>query len=259
MTTFADRVVLITGAGQGIGRQLALQLAAEGAAIAAVDVESEPLDALKADLAAQKLATAVADVTDRPALLAAVAQLEQQLGPIDVLIANAGIGRETSGVNYSADEMEAVIRVNLLGVVNSVAAVLPGMVARRSGQLVGISSMASYRGFPRMAGYCASKAGVNALFDALRVELKPHGIAVTIICPAWIRTRMTANIAARLPAMVEVEDAARLMIDAIRRGQPYCLFPGHSAWRVRLLRWLPASISDWMVERQFRRMTQHQP
>jgi short-subunit dehydrogenase len=254
MSSYANQVVLITGAAQGIGRELARQLAAEGAKIAGIDVDAEALKGLEGELSGKPLACATADVTDRAALLSAIRGLEQQLGPVDMLIANAGIGRETSALSFSAEAIEAHVRVNLLGVANSVEAVLPGMIQRRRGHLVGISSMASYRGLPKMAGYCASKAGLNAMFDGLRVELKPHGIAVTVICPAWIRTAMTAKIAARLDGLLEVDDAVRRMIDAIRRRCRYCTFPARSAFRIRLLHWLPPAISDWLVERHFRRM-----
>jgi short-subunit dehydrogenase len=109
-----------------------------------------------------------------------------------------------------------------------------------------------------MAGYCASKAGVNALFDAFRVELKPYNIAVTVICPAWIRTPMTAKVPGQLDGLLEVDDAARRMIAAIRQRRAYCAFPAKAVWRVRLLRWLPSSISDWLVERHFEKMLKTQ-
>ena len=152
---------------------------------------------------------AVADVTDRAALFAAVRDLESRLGPTDLLIASAGVGMETSALNFDAAVFETVVRVNLIGVANSVAAMLPGMLERKRGHLVGLSSLASYRGLPLMAGYCASKSGLNALFDALRVELKPHGIATTTVCPGWIRTPMTANLRIPVPKMLDVTDAAR--------------------------------------------------
>ena len=252
--SFANHVVLITGAGQGIGRELARQFAGEGAKIAGIDVDADASKSLEAELAGKSVAFAVADVADRASLLDAVRGLEQRLGPVDLLIANAGIGRETSALTFDGEAIEAHIRVNLIGVSNSVAAALPGMIERRRGHLVAMSSVASYRGLPKMAGYCASKAGVNALFDALRVELKPHGIAVTVICPAWIRTAMTANVRGRLAGLLEVDDAAGRMIAAIRQRRPYFAFPPRAAWRVRLLRWLPTAISDWLVEQHFRRM-----
>src|SRR5262249_35406087 len=148
------------------------------------------------------------------ALQTAVTGLEQQLGPTDLLIAAAGIGRETHALDFSPADMEAVIRVNLIGVAHSFAAVLPGMRQRRQGHLVALSSLASYRGFPRMAAYSASKAGVNALCDSFRVELKPLGIAVTTICPGFIRTPMTSDLKLKVqPPMLELEDAVGRMIE----------------------------------------------
>jgi short-subunit dehydrogenase len=254
MSSFANQVVLITGAASGIGRQLALTLAAEGAAVAAVDLRPEPLTALMAELAGKANAWAVADVTDPTGLNSAVAQLSERLGPADILIANAGIGIETTALNFRAEDIEALVRVNLIGVANSVGAVLPAMLARGSGHLVALSSLASYRGLPRMAGYCASKAGVSALMDSLRFELRPQGIAVTTVCPGWIRTPLTAQFDTPMPAMLEVEDAARRIVKAIRRRRAHVAFPASSAFRVRLLRWLPARWGDWLIGRMLRRL-----
>src|SRR5438874_5579250 len=194
MTSLVNRVDLVTGAAGGLGRQLSLLLAAEGASVAAIDLQPEPLAALAAELSGRPFAWAVADVTDRAALAKAVDQTSSQLGAIDVLIANAGIGIVNSAVEFQAEVFEAQVRVNLIGVANSVEAVLPAMVERRHGHLVGISSLSSYRGLPKMLGYCASKSGLNALLEGLRVELKPFGITVTTICPGWIRTPLTAKV-----------------------------------------------------------------
>jgi NAD(P)-dependent dehydrogenase (short-subunit alcohol dehydrogenase family) len=254
MQTFANRVVLITGAGSGLGRQLALTLAEEGASLAVLDLKPEPLTALATALHGKRIAWAVADVTDRAVLTEAVAKLQERLGSIDVLIANAGIGLETTAVNFRAEDIEAQIRVNLIGVANSIGAVLPGMLARRQGHLVGISSLASYHGLPRMAGYCASKAGVNALLEAVRVELKPYAIAVTTICPGWIRTPLTDHFDEPKPALVEVDDAARRIVHAIRQRRVFYAFPSPTVWQVRLLRWLPARASDWFVRQALRRL-----
>ena len=252
MSSFANQVILITGAASGIGRQLALSLAAEGARIAALDLHADGLARLEADLAGKSVATAAADVTDRSSLLAAVAGLENRLGPADLLIASAGIGIGTPALDFRPEDFEALIRVNLNGVANSIAAVLPGMLSRRRGHLSAISSLASFRGLPCMAGYCASKAGVNALLDSLRVELKPLGITVTTICPGWVRTPMTAKVEAAMPHLLEVEDAVRRILDALRRRRAFVAFPRSSAFRIRILGWLPAAVSDWIITRIFR-------
>ncbi len=255
MCTFAGRVALITGAGSGIGRQFATALAAEGAIIAALDRNAAALGTLEADLKGKPFAHAVADVTAAAAVAAAVQHLETRLGPTDLLIASAGLGRETTALDYRAADFADIIRVNLIGVSNSIAAVLPGMRERQRGHLAALSSLASYHGVPRMGGYCASKAGVNALLEALRVELKPFNIAVTTLCPGWIRTPMTDT--ANIPdfiTLMKVEDAVRRMIHALRRRRSFFAFPAHDLWQVRMLRYLPRPIADWLAARHLRRI-----
>jgi short-subunit dehydrogenase len=244
-------VALITGAGSGLGRELARQLARDGVAIAALDRAADGLATLEQELtrAGQRIAWAVADVTDAAAVREQAAKLEQQLGPIDLLIASAGVGIETSAFALNADDVAKVIEVNLIGVANSIAAVLPGMIERRRGHISAISSLASLRGVPRMLAYCASKSGVNALLEGLRAEVHSHGITVTTICPGWIRTPMTAQIKKPMPGLMEVEDAARRIINGLRRRTPFLAFPRAVAWRLRLLRWLPSSWSDWLIRR----------
>jgi NAD(P)-dependent dehydrogenase (short-subunit alcohol dehydrogenase family) len=253
MSEFRERVALITGAGSGIGQQLARLLAGEGARIAALDRVSEGLAGLAEELAGKSVATAVADVTDLAATRAAVAGLEQQVGPTDLLIAAAGIGRVTPAATFQAEEINAHVQVNLIGVVNSIDSVLAGMRQRRRGHLVVLSSLASYRGLPLMAGYCASKAGVNALLDSLRLELPALGIDVTTVCPGWIRTPMTAPL--NLPAsdVMDLERAGCTILEAIRRRLPFTAFPSHLARRLRLLRYLPRPLSDWLTRRELAR------
>ena len=247
-------MALITGAGSGIGRELARTLAAEGTAIAAIDKKSEGLAELAEEMHRQNrtMAWEVADVTDAITLRQKVGGLEERLGPVDLLIANAGVGLETSALCLQPEDVTTVLQVNLLGVAHSIAAVLPGMLKRRSGHIVGISSLASFRGVPRMLAYCASKSGVNAFLEGLRVEVKSYNIAVTIICPGWVKTPMTANIRGPRLDMMEADAAARLIVAAIRKRRKFFAFPNSLAWRLRLLRWLPCSVSDWLIAKMDR-------
>jgi short-subunit dehydrogenase len=241
--------VLITGAGSGIGRELAVQLVAEGARVAAVDRQREGLEKLSVELHGRPIGTALADVTDLAALRAAVRELEGRLGPTELLIANAGIGMETSALDFRAEDVSRQIEINLLGVVNSIDVVLPGMRERGRGHLAAISSLASFRGLPRMGGYCASKAGLNALLDALRIELGPLGIAVSTLCPGWVRTGLTADLPIPSWEVLPAEVAARRILWALRRRKAFHAFSATGAWRVRLLRLLPTSLADWLTRR----------
>ena len=249
-------VALITGAGSGIGRALARLLGRDGYAIAAVDRREEGLRLLGDELQTQQktIAWGLADVTDPASLSQATRELEAKLGPTDLLIANAGIGTETSGLNYNVDDMNKVMSVNLLGVSNSIGAVLPGMIQRKRGHLVAISSVASYRGLPRLLAYCASKAGVNAIMDGLRVELAPLGIQATTICPGWVRTPITEQLEGKLEHLVEVDVAAQEIAYAIRRKLAFYTFPRAMRWKLGFMMTWPRSWQDWYITRTMNRI-----
>jgi NAD(P)-dependent dehydrogenase (short-subunit alcohol dehydrogenase family) len=254
MSPFANEHILITGAGSGIGRALAIRLSAEGAAVGGIDRVADGLAGLAKELDGRPFAWATADVTERVALTTAVREVEGRLGPTDRLVACAGVGRGTVAHPFSSADFEEVVRINLIGVANAIETVLPGMIERRKGHLVGLSSLASFRGLPKMSAYCASKAGVNALFDSLAIELKPHNVRVTTVCPGFIRTPMTAAFDHEFPDMMELDDAIGRILAAIRQKKRFVAFPAKRAGMLRFLRWLPTTWADRVLERQFERM-----
>lgn len=256
MNQFANKVALITGASSGIGRQLSLMLAREGARIGALDLNEASLVSLAQELKQTQVVWAQVDVTDREVVAKTVGEIAGKLGPVELLITSAGLGFETSALQFKAADFETLIKVNLIGVANTVAAVLPAMLERRNGHLVGLSSLASYRGLPGMLGYCASKSGVNALFEGLRAELKDQGIAVTTLCPGWIRTPMTASVQVPPTELMDLPVAAEMMMNAIRRRLPYYAFPKPAARQLALLKWLPCGLSDRLTIRRMQGILQ---
>src|SRR5947209_8108392 len=180
---FAGQVAVVTGASSGIGWELAKELARQGARVGLVARRRENLDRLAAEIrdAGGSAEVAAADVRERFPTVEAIHGLAARLGPIDLLIANAGIGSSNTPESLNVTGAENVIRVNLLGVLYSIEAVLPEMLRRGSGQVVAISSLASYKGVPSAAAYCASKAAVNAYLESLRIQLYGRGVSFTTV------------------------------------------------------------------------------
>jgi short-subunit dehydrogenase len=246
-----DKTVMITGASSGIGRGLAVELSRRGAKVGLIARRAEALAELVREIenANGKAIALPADVMDADSLSAAATQLRGALGPIDVLIANAGVGATVDGAELKGSTVAGVINVNVLGAANSVEAVVPEMVKQGRGHLVVISSLAAYRGLPKSAAYCASKAAVSALFESLRLDLKPRGIDVTIIHPGFIKTALTAGRHAQMPFLMELDDAVMKIISAIEKRKKSYAFPWQLASIVRAGMIMPNFMYDWISRR----------
>jgi short-subunit dehydrogenase len=248
-TDWSQKVVLITGASSGIGHALAVELGRRGASLGLLARRAEVLQQIVSDVegAGGHALALPADVKDAEAVRAAADQLRERFGRVDVLIANAGIGATTEAAKLSAGEFADVINVNLVGAANSVAAVVPEMVAHRSGHLVAISSLAAYRGLPKSGAYCASKAALSAFFESLRLDLRGTGVDVTIIHPGFIKTPLTAGRQAQMPFLMELDDATRKIINAIEARRKSYAFPWQLASLVRFAMILPNALYDRVV------------
>jgi len=245
-------VVIITGAANGIGRATALELAGRGVPLGLIDIDAEGLASLAVELKAMnaRFSERIADVVQRGPLRAAVAELESSLGPTDALVACAGFGRLTLVPDLALDALRKTFEVNVFGVAESIEAVLPGMIERKSGHLVGVASVAGYRGFPWMISYSASKAGLIAYLEALRPGLARRGITVTTVCPGFVRTAMSTGIPyKRKIHMLEPEIAAKHLARAVLRRPRNCVFPFSTRIGLAILKYSPDFLFDWMMRR----------
>lgn len=252
---WSQKVVLITGASSGIGGALAVALGRRGAALGLLARRAEALREItrKVENAGGRALALPADVRDAEAVRAAAGELRARFGRLDLLVANAGIGVTTHAGDLRASEVANVININVLGAVNSVAAVLPEMIAQGSGHLAAISSLAAYRGLPKSGAYCASKAALSSFFESLRLDLRGTGVDVTIIHPGFIKTPLTEGRHAQMPFLMELDDAIKKIIRAIETRRKSYAFPWQLASIVRACLLMPTPMYDRMAsKRSFR-------
>jgi short-subunit dehydrogenase len=249
-----DRVAVITGASRGIGRQLALRLAGRGMRLGLIARNAERLETLRQEILAVGADAKIfaLDVTDSTGVSAAVQATEQAFGPVDLLVANAGVSQSFGVKNYDVKLATKVLDTNVKGTINAVAAVLPSMRTRNRGHIVGISSLASYQPLAGHGAYSSSKVAMNYLLSALRMELLRTGIAVTTICPGYIRTDMTAQQRFKMPFLMDVDPAVDHIMRAIDGKKTVYNFPWPMALLVRTVGLLPLTWYE-RLGRLFRR------
>lgn len=242
-----NKIVFLTGASSGIGSEMALQLAGKGATLGLLGRRREELEKLQTEIENNSGTARIfaVDVTDKDGVHAAVQRLRQEFGRIDVMIANAGIGGgAVHAKDINIENFSKVVNINLLGAVNSITAVLPDMLAQNSGHLVAVSSLAGFRGLPKSASYCASKAAMTALFESVRLDCLGKNIDVTIIQPGFIKTPLTSGREAQMPYIMELDQATEKMIQAIEKRKKFYAFPWQLATVVRLGQIFPAWLYD---------------
>jgi 2-deoxy-D-gluconate 3-dehydrogenase len=212
------RVALVTGAGRGIGRAIAVALGAAGAAVACAARSRDQVDATAAEItAAGGRARALGlDVTRREQIVAGVAEVAAALGPVDVLVNNAGMTMEKKTTEVTDEDWDAVLATNLTSMFRCARAVAPGMIELERGKIINIGSMYGVIGVPRYAAYCASKAAVAGLTRSLAAEWARHGIQVNCLAPGYVNTDIPRE------AMADEKTRALFLskIPARRIGEP---------------------------------------
>ena len=236
--------ILITGASSGLGAALALGFASPSTRLLLTGRDKNRLSQVVASCEARgaTVVSAVLDVRDKGAMATFVTSY-----PIDIAIANAGISAGTATGLESAEQTEAIFATNVQGVLNTLEPAILQMKQRRRGQIVIISSLASFKGFPGAPAYCASKAAVRFIGEAWRTLLRPHGIKVNVVCPGFIKTRMTDANKFPMPFMMNQEEAAAIIMHGLSRDKARIAFP----MQLYALSWflgiLPPPLIDWFI------------
>lgn len=195
------KVALVTGAGQGIGRAIALRLASDGADVAIVDRKAESMEAVANEVraAGRKATTFNADVSEREQVFAAVEHAERELGGFDIMVNNAGIASIQPILDVTPEELDKILKVNVAGVLWGIQAAAKKLIERKQrGKIISASSIAGHEGFALLGVYSATKFAVRALTQAAAKELAVHGITVNAYCPGVVGTDMWVEIDRRM-------------------------------------------------------------
>jgi len=242
-------VVLITGASSGIGRKLVLHYLNEGHRVAAVARREQKLTELYQEPLSKKgtLKIYPADVTDKEQMTEVIASAEQDLGSLDLVIANAGIITQHFTANLELEGFEQLMQTNVMGNFYTLIPAINSMMQRRDGQVVTISSLAGFYPIPRISAYCASKVALNYQLAGLYWLLKPYNVAVTTICPGFIKTEMTTS--QQVPEFwcLEINQAVEKITYAITQKRRLYCFP---LWQYQLLKMigmLPHSMANFLI------------
>jgi short-subunit dehydrogenase len=243
--------VLITGASSGLGREMAVQLCRQGARVAITGRRREKLDAAAAAARAAggHCLPLLGDVTDLAQVKAQYTIIKDEWGGLDWAILNAGVSESMNARAFSAENYHWTFKTNIGGVVNWMEAVLPDMIAAKSGVIAGVGSLAGFRGLPQSGAYSASKAALHSLLESSRVDLRGTGVDIITVCPGFVVSEMTdRNEKSQMPFLLETVDGAKRIIDGIKARKRMIHFPlPLSLTTMYVLHNLPGRFYDWFA------------
>jgi short-subunit dehydrogenase len=242
------RTILITGASSGIGEALAETYAGPGVTLVLTGRDRERLDAVAARCAEWGAAvrTATVDVADRAAMADWLALVDRET-PVDLCIANAGISGGTGRRGESEEQARRILAVNVDGVLNTIHPLIGPMRERGRGQLALVSSLAGLRGYPGAPAYCASKAAVKSYGESLRLDLRPAGIEVSVICPGFVKSRITDRNRFPMPFLMDANRAASIIRRGLERNWGRIAFPLPTYLMAWIVAMLPSALADALL------------
>ncbi len=241
---FSNKKILITGAASGIGKDLSIVLNEYGASLFLIDLKPVSLQDFKNP---ERVNFFQADVTSEESLIKIKNEISNQNGEIDIIIAAAGVGGLNPGRYFSTKIDHKVMSINYFGTINSIMPFLDSMIKRGEGQIVGISSLAAFRGLPQAASYSASKAAQMTMLESLRLDLLGTGVDVTCIHPGFVETPMANHSDFDMPFKVSARKSTHLILKAIeKRKKQYC-YPWQMAFLSKINRVLPNFFYDFLL------------
>jgi short-subunit dehydrogenase len=244
------RLVWITGASSGIGAEVALELARRGARVVITARRAEALEELAGR--AEGISVAAGDITDHDGIARVVQGIAATHGPIDIALLNAGTYTPILPEDFSAELFRPHVEVNIMGTVNCIEAVLPGMRARHSGRIAVVASVTGFAALPMASAYGASKAFLISMCDSLRADLagERSGVAVTVVAPGFVTTDLTEQNDFEMPFVIEAPEAARIIVDGLEAGDAEIAFPRRMSIAMKAIgRWLPGPLRRHYVAR----------
>jgi len=235
----------VTGASSGIGRSIALELARNKMRIAITARNTDALEVVATEclaLGATSCLVAAADLTNPAEATSCYQKVINNFKTIDVLIANAGIYKPTEVKEFSTEDALYEMDLNYGAFVRCLGLVLPQMVEDRNGHVVGVSSVAGFRGLPRAAGYGASKAAMSHFLESLKLDVAPLGIKVTVVHPGFVKTPLTDKNDFPMPCLIDSETAAAKIVSGVQNGDWEIHFPWRFTFFMKFLRLLPRKL-----------------
>jgi len=247
-----NKVILLTGASSGIGYSLAKSLPKENCSVALLSRRKNLLDDLVSELKNQgyKVLAYKCDVGNVEEVRNSFEQVRKDFGKIDVAILNAGASSRTDVSKYSSSTATEIFEANTFGIINCVEQLLPDFMQRREGVIVGVSSLAESRGFPKSGFYNASKAAATLLLESLRIELKPYNVKVIIVKPGFVKTPMTDKNEFHMPFLMNVDKAAKIILDGIKKEKRIIQFPLTTVIGSKLVKFMPDWLFDFLMSKE---------